>query len=238
MVNVVGKCPICGADGIPGFEDTYVCECFNTPAWIEYLTSRTAAIKLAAKIATAKTGFMASLPKRYEHYVVNDVPAEISRQNAAVIHASNDMIPGKFLYLYGPSGVGKTHIAIRTAARLISTTGFKGAYIGEVAYFDALTASFNGGTPPPDLQKYDILVLDDFGRRKGSDFVAQSLYGLLEHFWSEEKTLIVTSNFSATEAAANLSDNLANVSGILSRLLSGKQLEVAGRADHRAGTTA
>lgn len=79
-----------------------------------------------------------------------------------------------------------------------------------------------------------MIVLDDLGKVRPSEHSYQTLMTLIEHVISEGKTLIVTSNYSPSQAARRcaLEDPQAAFP-LASRLALGKNIEVGGY-DHRA----
>lgn len=103
------------------------------------------------------------------------------------------------LYIYGPTGVGKTHIAISILKALIEK-GHSGVFYNIVDLLDAIRATYDpqSNTAPKGqieerLQR-QILVLDDFGVQKTSSWVADRLYALINRRYQDCKTLIITSN--------------------------------------------
>ncbi len=103
------------------------------------------------------------------------------------------------LYIYGPTGVGKTHIAVGIVKALIEK-GHSAVFYNIVDLLDAIRATYdpqNNNAPKAQIEERlqrQILVLDDFGVQKTSSWVADRLYALINRRYQDCKTLIITSN--------------------------------------------
>ncbi len=106
---------------------------------------------------------------------------------------------------------------------------------GVVDLFATIRASFNAynNTERPNLKRPEVLVLDDIGKSKASDFVYEELYSIVNDRWEQGKTTIFTSNHSTIGAAQKVSPDKDNAKALLSRMASGDVVEVTGR-DQRA----
>jgi DNA replication protein DnaC len=105
-----------------------------------------------------------------------------------------------FLVLTGPSGTGKTHAAIAAAFSLTS----KGLRCKLMTVPDLLTAlqSTFGRTDRSvdsvmgDAKEVDVLVLDDLGAEKPSDWSGQQVYALVNDRYVHRRLTIFTSNIT------------------------------------------
>lgn len=106
--------------------------------------------------------------------------------------AECDCFPKRGLFIYGPVGCGKTHLAVAIVrkfkdAKVLRTTDFlrnmracNGA-AGELAYLKTLL--------------YCPLVIDDIGAEKISDYSLTSLWELIDRRWQNlNPAIIITSN--------------------------------------------
>jgi DNA replication protein DnaC len=226
---MVTNCPLCGADGYEGIEDFFKCECHKTLAWTQYVLKR-------EKLTRLKTKLENSLSERYREYITTPLSASFKAANKELYTTMMAAAPGDFYYLYGDAGTGKSHLALITASRLLVQHGLSVGFVGEAGYFKALTDSFSYGAAPADPTQVDVLVYDDFGRRRGTPFVVDELSRIMEDRWADRKTTIITSNFDPDEAVANLTDSVPLGSGILSRMTCGYTFRTAGDTDRRQGT--
>lgn len=171
--------------------------------------------------------FTDSLPVRYRRYTFDTLRRHPG--NAAAIDAAKALQPGQNLYLWGPAGNGKTHLAIATGHHL-AEAGHTVAFHGIAALFAQIRASFAPDGPPrPNLHHPDILILDDLGKIKPTEFVYETFYATLETRWSQEKTTIFTANHRPLDAANQLAPDPESAAAILSRMASGTVTEIKGR---------
>lgn len=130
------------------------------------------------------------------------------------------------LLLLGLPGTGKTALAVAILQRTLERT--QGRY--ELAFWNVprglarLRDSFSplpaaapvqAGAPARllDLLCYRLLVLDDLGQQRLTDWVAEQFYLLLDGLWADHKQVVVTSNLTPAMLAARLHP------AVLSRLL-------------------
>ncbi len=108
---------------------------------------------------------------------------------------------------------------------------FSVAVWGAVNLFSAIRTSFNphSSVERPNLERPELLVLDDIGKSKASDFVYEELYGLINSRLEHGKTTIFTSNHSVSGTALKVSPDPDNLAAMVSRLASGTVVEVTGR---------
>jgi DNA replication protein DnaC len=109
-----------------------------------------------------------------------------------------------WLYLYGPTGVGKSHLAAATARALAEKHSITLAYASEPALMKYIRAGWgkkdDDGTDARmvDLQNVDLLIIDDIGtehRGKAEKAWADSqLLDILMPRYQHERWTILTSN--------------------------------------------
>lgn len=103
--------------------------------------------------------------------------------------------------LLGPVGVGKTFAAL-AAARDRHAEGDTVAFWPVVELLDALRPSANVARSPADhddvagAYTVGVLVLDDLGAERPTEWTAERLYALINRRWLEERPTIVTSNLA------------------------------------------
>ncbi len=121
----------------------------------------------------------------------------------------------KGLYIHGPTGVGKTHIAIGILKALIMR-GFDGVFYNVVDLLDAIRSTYDSQSDPSpkgrlisDFQK-QIFVLDDFGTQKTSLWVSDRLYSLINRRYQDCKTMVVTSQIPFEELSRRIDSGLAS----------------------------
>lgn len=99
---------------------------------------------------------------------------------------------GRGLYLWGPNGTGKTHLAVA-----ITRHYGHSLFVNTLRLFDALKESYSTNLPCEvfeSARRARLLVLDDLGSERPSDWVRERLYALLSTRWDEMLSTVVTSN--------------------------------------------
>lgn len=170
--------------------------------------------------------YVDGLPARYRAYTLDALRAHPGNSAALAAAAALDL--GQNLYLWGAAGNGKTHLAVATGRRL-AEDGHRVSFYGVVDLFNRIRSSFGSGGDRPSLEWPEVLILDDLGKIKPTEFVYEVFYGALEHRWANEKTTIFTANHKPSVAASQLAPDSESAAAILSRMASGAVVEVRGR---------
>lgn len=101
------------------------------------------------------------------------------------------------LMIIGDTGTGKTYAAACIANALLQKA--VSVYMANImSVCDRLTNLYDEGRLSyiASLQKYRLLVLDDFGAERGSDFVQEQIYNVVETRYRSGRPLIITSNLT------------------------------------------
>lgn len=101
---------------------------------------------------------------------------------------------GRNLLLLGPVGVGKSHAAV-AAARLQFDRGVEVRFLPVVELLDMLRPGGPEGALY-ELADLELLVLDDLGSERPTEWTAERLYALVNRRWLEERPTIATSNLA------------------------------------------
>lgn len=104
---------------------------------------------------------------------------------------------GRNLVLVGPVGSGKTHAAV-AAARVAFDAWTEVRFLPVVELLDLLRPGGPEGAHLA-LAETDLLVLDDLGSERPTDWTAERLYALVNRRWMEERPTILTSNLPPRE---------------------------------------
>jgi DNA replication protein DnaC len=157
----------------------------------------------------------ARIPKRYEHCDfesystdVSETPQHTSSLQEAKLLAERFVaeFPGsgeKGLMWMGPSGVGKTHIAVACLKELIRR-GHQGLFCDYRELLKDIQASYNPGSESTELRilepirTVEVLVLDDLGASKPSAWVLDTIGLVLNARYNARLTTLVTTNYLDT----------------------------------------
>jgi DNA replication protein DnaC len=140
------------------------------------------------------------------------------------------------LLLLGPVGTGKSHQAIGA---------LRGSVLGSAKNRRPLTWHYTTHPklnadlrPAPDdthlavydqCEQVDLLVLDDLGAGKATDWTADTLYRLVDTRWAYQRPIVATTNLTAPELREAVGARVA------SRLASGVQVALKGDDRRRVG---
>jgi len=110
-----------------------------------------------------------------------------------------------YLWLHGPTGTGKTHIASVAAILWSLAYDVVPVYANWAIRLAEIKASFNGWTGVSHLeeeQRAGVLVLDDLGAERVTLFNLEMLYGIIES--RRGLPTIITSNYKVEDYAKRL----------------------------------
>lgn len=149
------------------------------------------------------------------------IPLRFQKQQKFIVDGGNakafkltkkfiaDEIDG--LFLYGGVGTGKTMLA----TKILYEYKWKSArFIGVSKLLSELRDTFNTNkrytTIIDNLIKYELLVLDDLGAEKITDWTVEVLYLIINGRYENMKKLIVTSNCSPKLLSKRLNDRITS----------------------------
>jgi len=158
----------------------------------------------------------ARIPKRYEHCDFESFVTDLTdgktwmAQHAQSLKQAKLFTQGfvreypgsseKGLLFMGPSGVGKTHLAVAALKELIHR-GHGGLFCDYRELLKEIQASYNPASESTEMKilepirTVEILVLDDLGASKPSDWVRDIVGIVLNARYNENRTTIITTNY-------------------------------------------
>lgn len=153
------------------------------------------------------------IPKRYENAKWEDVPPAIQQAFEAMIKG------GRGFYLHGAVGTGKTHICYALKKHYEVPQSFRYIRLWNVVdLMHEIRSDFDRGQydkrrPEEDLtdpENRRLLILDDIGAEKATDFVAETLYRIVNHRYVHQLPTIFTSNCTVQELADKIGERSAS----------------------------
>jgi DNA replication protein DnaC len=190
-------CPHCDDTGWKPVEDHGVRRVVRCECWRE----RVGQSRLAD----------ANIPRRYQHctfdnFVVYNESLERAVESARAV-AVRFVTPksreqqGRGMLLEGPPGVGKTHLAVAILKQVITSARVRGLFYDTRDLLKLIRSTYNStlGTTETEVLRpvmtADLLVLDDLGAEKTSEWVEETMNLIVNSRYNERRMTIFTSNY-------------------------------------------
>jgi DNA replication protein DnaC len=147
----------------------------------------------------------ANIPKRYQHCTLENFTAYNESLEKAVTKARRlaEAFPvvGQGLFLEGQPGVGKTHLAVAVLKQVMQSSRARGLYYDTRDLLRVIRSTYDPSIRTTELEilrpvmKADLLVLDDLGAEKTSEWVEETMNLIVNTRYNERRATIFTSNY-------------------------------------------
>lgn len=197
----------------------------NMTLWIDsFCSQKCARSSIATSVAeeikfnVESTLYRNGVPKMYLHCSFDNFKIETQNHVRATEHLKAVTLPfKKSVLLFGNCGTGKTHLAIATMRKIIvdkkiTSPMFISApkLIGEIR---RATLGEIEQNEEDIIEKYTtgrLLIIDDIGVEKHSEFVAQCWYRIIDARTSNNLPTIYTSNLTKAEIETKMGPRIAS----------------------------
>ena len=153
------------------------------------------------------------LDKTFSNYIGNNKAKEICQQWAK--NYKENLISGKGLFLTGSVGTGKTHLIaaiIDYIARIKKRTNLNWIiYSTATSLLNEIRVSYNENkfeNTINNFKKCDLLIIDDLGAEKTTDWVLDIFFEIIDFRYSEMKPVIIATNLTDTEIKQKLDERI------------------------------
>jgi len=207
LCSCIEECPHCGGSGKILSENesgySYVAPCHSCGV-----------IRRNVKLYN-----IAGIPAKYSHVLQVDAGLELKRMNSSLQRAlkyAKDEFVKKYptkdgFLLMGPSGLGKTHLAVGTISELTLKHGVKCLFKDFFYLLSDLKQAYSEGTPENDvilpLIEADVLVIDELGKGRSNEWELNILDQLISKRYNASKKTLITTNFVTYDLAKEIGDN-------------------------------
>jgi len=147
----------------------------------------------------------ANIPKRYQHCTIaNFTTYNESLERAAAAAgrvAATFPAAARGLFLEGQPGVGKTHLAVAVLKQVMEAAGARGLFYDTRDLLRIIRSTYDPSirTTESDVLRpvmtAELLVLDDLGAEKTSEWVEETMNLIVNTRYSENRLTIFTSNY-------------------------------------------
>jgi len=185
-------CPICDDTGwktieVDGVSRVTRCDCWHQRSFESLLKS-------------------ARIPRRYVHCELSNFDAHTDSQRDALRRATRlvDQFPvvDRGLLFHGDNGVGKTHLAVALMKEAIRRKGAHAVFFETRDLLKLVRDTYNNQVEATELEvlrpvlEADLLVLDDIGAEKKSEWVEETLGLVVNTRYSERRVTVFTTNLT------------------------------------------
>lgn len=206
LCGCLGECAQCGGSG------TVLAENKNGYSYLSPC-KRCGVVRRNVKLYN-----LACIPAKYHEVLQVDArldPRHINRSlQVALKYAKEEFVKKyptkKGFLLMGPSGLGKTHLAIGTISELTLHNGVKCMFKDFFYLLSELKQAYSEGTAENQvilpLIETDVLVIDELGKGRSNEWELNILDQLISKRYNASKRTIITTNYISYDVAKEIGE--------------------------------
>lgn len=186
------KCLVCGDTGWKPVEDSAATRVTRCECWQSELSDRL--------IAGAR------IPRRYQHcelqsFITYDNTKLLKAVAFAKKFSEEFPVVAKGLFFVGPPGIGKTHLGVAVLREVVLNRGARGLFYDTRDLLRVIRSTYDPINRTTELEilkpvmEAELLVLDDLGAEKTSEWVEETLNLIVNTRYNEKRATIFTSNY-------------------------------------------
>ncbi len=200
-----GKCATCGGAG------TFFGPLPDRDYWQDQICPYCAAgEKLSAEMRQRyinKLFGAAMIPTRFSQASVDDYP----RGSTLLDDAVKAVDSGHGLMIWGRRGVGKTHLSVVVLKRRLSE-GVPSLFVYVPDMLSRVRDAYSGRGPSAyelveGVKNIDLLVLDDLGKERVTDWAREQLHIIINHRYAWQKQTVCTSQLGRKALEEHIGDS-------------------------------
>jgi DNA replication protein DnaC len=164
----------------------------------------------------------ARIPRRYQHCTLDNFVEYPNERMLGVLARARRFaeafpVADKGLFLIGPPGIGKSHLAVAVLRQVVATRGARGLFYDVRELLKVIRSTYDPVVRATEFEvlrpvmEAELLVLDDLGAEKTSEWVEETLNLIVTTRYNERRLTVFTSNYEEKEDRTDPDSLLARV---------------------------